>query len=343
MAKPSNKSTCRREYLVALGTSVGAIGLTGLAGCTEINSQNTKPPDGDGEATGDGPSNNSQINSASASDIRVGDTEQRLTISMLQVYPGTSFELLIDVSELTKADIGTGDLGAVVSIERAVGWTVTDATISNEENRTLRVSVSIENEEHADEQGYVEVNLTNLQTDEAKHVSGLQHSVTLESTEDGSDSEDQSSATYNVIDPDELENVLRVTPRDIRAGESEQQIRLIIEHATDDIGFRMDISPLTDVDVEVGSATVTVEDKAGERRGEEETVEVEIADATIESQIVRVDITTSADTVAMELQLTGLDTDDAEPSDEITYPIYTGERPSEPSESRPFSISGVVA
>lgn len=208
MAKPSNKSTCRREYLVALGTSVGAIGLTGLAGCTEINSQNTKPPDGDGEATGDGPSNNSQINSASASDIRVGDTEQRLTISMLQVYPGTSFELLIDVSELTKADIGTGDLGAVVSIERAVGWTVTDATISNEENRTLRVSVSIENEEHADEQGYVEVNLTNLQTDEAKHVSGLQHSVTLESTEDGSDSEDQSSATYNVIDPDELENVL---------------------------------------------------------------------------------------------------------------------------------------
>jgi hypothetical protein len=291
-------------------------------------------------------SNNAQIESLGVSDIRVGDTDQRVRIGVSNVDPGTEADIYLDITSLTTAAVRIDTLGVVADVRvGSRGWAVTDAEIVDGKQGVVRVTVTVDTEDTVDAIGRLDVDLTGLQTTDGEHVSGLQHSVVL--TPVGQDGIPEftggETASYAVIDPDELENELRVRPDDIRIGEEAQRIRCLIDHATDTIGVRVDLTPLTEAGVDTTTAALAVTDIDGERRNDEGEVVIDVTDTAVRDDIVRLNLTTTAETVAIDFQVTGLDTEAADPRDEVTYPVYTGDRSEEPSESSRFSISGAVA
>lgn len=317
------KRSTRRRILTV---SAGAL-ASGLAGCT-----GTSPR----EVSADG----SQLEGFDASDISIGDTTQRVQVELSGAEPGAEINVYADLTSLTAANVGTQNLGIVAETAiGATGWLVSGAET---DGLVVEITVEVENLDEVADFAAVNIAATGLHTDAAADMDGLKHSVTLSTANGEPDFTTGATATYDIINPEEIANVLRVSPSDIRVGETSQQVGILIERATDAIEFRLDLSPLREMGAEISGADAVVEETAGERRDDEGDVEIEVTEATIVEDIVQISITTTADTLAVDIRITGLDTDDAEATNRLTYPVYTGERPSEPTASNWFSISGAV-
>jgi hypothetical protein len=284
-----------------------------------------------------------RIESFNAGEIQVGTDEQRLSVSLVQVGSEEEIDIYVDVTNLTEANIGIDDLGVVAESRYTVGWLVSDAEISRGERTIIQVTVTFDDEIEVDDTGSVSIDLTGLETSNGEHNHSLTYSATISASNGGPDFATGKTTTAAVIDPEQIENVLRVDPSDLRIGETSQQITVGIERATDDIDFRLDLRSLTDIGVRVENAGVVVEESAGERRNDKGEVEIEVTEAAIADGILQLGITTTADTLFVDIRVTDLDTQEAEAKSRVMYPVYVGDRPSEPTESAPFSISGATA
>lgn len=327
--------------------SAGAL-TAGLAGCIGIQSNETNPTTTDAqnsEGTSTGAfASDVQLDGFDAADIRIGQNRQRVQVDLSGVESGEEIDLHVDFTSLTEANIGTQDLGVVAETSRgSTGWLVSGAEISEADGIVIRVTVEIEDVDSVEDFASVNIDVTGLRTEEAEHREGLEHSVTLSTSGGEPDFTTGETAVYDVIDPEEIENVLRVSPSDIRVGETSQHVSILIERATEEVEFRLELAPLRELGAKIGGADVMVEETAGERRNDEGEVEIDVTQATIVDGVVQLSITTTADTLVVDVVINGLDTEDAEATSRLTYPVYTGERPEEPIESGRFSISGAVA
>ncbi|MBX0287400.1 hypothetical protein EGH22_13770 [Halomicroarcula sp. F28] len=284
-----------------------------------------------------------QIEALHASDIRIGDESQDVNVRLSGTEPAEERDLYVDLTSLTETNIDTQGLGIVAETSSvSPGWLVADAAIIDSAGIVVRVTVARQDVDGAADFATVNIAVTGLRTEAVEQMVGLEHAVTLSMSAGGPDFTTGKTDTYDVIDPDEIENVLRVRPSDIRIGETAQQVGIVVERATDEIALRLALAPLREVDVDIGGGGVVVEETSGERRNDEGEVDIEITETAVVDGVVQVGITTTADTLAVDILITGLDTDEAEATSGITYPVYTGERPAERAESRSFSISGAT-
>lgn len=330
-----------------LGLAAGAV-VTGVAGCLGSESDDTDTTTRTTSSAGAGPTETAaggaQIESLHASDIRIGEESQAVNVRLSGAEPGEERNLYVDLTSLTETKIDTEALGIVAATSTvSPGWLVTDAAITDVDGIVVRVTVAREDVDGAEEFATVNIDVTGLRTEAAEPMTGLEHAVTLSTSDGGPDFPAGQTATYDVIDPAEIADVLRVRPSDVRVGETAQQVGILVERASDEIALRLDLAPLREVGVDIDGADVLVDDTSGERRNDEGEVDIEITETAVVDGVVRVGITTTADTLAVDIQITGLDTDEAEATSGVTYPVYTGKRPAEPAESRPFSISGATA
>jgi hypothetical protein len=261
---------------------------------------------------------------------------------LTQVDPEEDIDIYVNVTELTETNVGFDDLG-VVAESRYPGWLVSDAEITKKEQVVIQVTLTFDDERDVDERGGVRIELTGLETSNAEHNRSLNYSATISTSNGEPDFTAGKTASFEIVDPEQIENVLDTTLSDIRIGETSQQVSIGVDRATDKIDFRMDISTLSEVGVNLQNAEVVVEETGGERRNDEGEVETEITETAVVSGVVQVGIQTTADTLLVDFRITGLDTEEAEATADVTYPVYIGERPPEPTESDPFSISGATA
>lgn len=336
----------RRDYLTATAATVAGIGM---AGCLENDTngdgtagdsdQQDNSNDDDEASSGDA-DDFPTIEGFSASDIRRDDDEQRITVSLSNVEPGEEVDVYVDVTSLTEASMGVDDFGCVSESPRP-GWSVTDEELIVDEQILFRVTATVESDEdYVEDIGNIRMELFRLGTETVEHMSDLQHYATLSPADEEPDFENADTATYDVIDPAELENLLAIAPQDIRAGDTEQEVFREIGHATSEIDLGIDINPITEAGVDIDDAGVVVDMVGGGDRNEET---VEVISASITDGVVRIHFEVEAESIAFEFEITNLETDDVERTEDITYPIFTGERPPDPQRSRPFEISGVTA
>jgi hypothetical protein len=289
------------------------------------------------------PPSETRIEDFSTGEIRVGDETQQISILLTEEDPRDEIGIYVTATELTEANIGVDNLGIVAESRYAEGWLVSNADITKGDQITIHVTVTFDTEREIDDRGTVRIELTGLDTSNAEHNDTLNYSATISTSNGEPDFEAGRTTTSVVIDPEQLENVLRVSPSDIRIGEKSQDVDINIDRATDELDFRLDMSPLTAVGVNVENAEIVVEGTAGERRNDEGVVEIDVTETTVADGIVQLTINTTADTLEVNTKITGLDTDEADATTGMTYPIYVGERPPEPTESRQFRISGATA
>lgn len=342
----------RRDYLI---TASAAISSIGVAGCLEndVDGDGGTDNQGDGDSPTEDPNGEEEqgtehrpaIESFNASDFEVGDEDQRVRIALSHVEPGEEVDIYVDASSLTEANVDVDDLGIQADTGRFThGWNVIDAELTVEAEILIRVTATVEEQDNIDDLGNIEIDLTGLRTDRAEHTSGLQHYGTITTSNGDPDFNEGEVDTYDVIDPDELENVGGVGPGDIRIGGDTQEISIGIEHPSPTIDFRIDITPLSEAGVDFSSAEVIVDESMGEH-AEDGRVDIEIEEATVQDGIIRLRITqiADADGVIVDFRVTNLETDDAEPTTDMTYPVYIGEGATDPQESGRFSISGATA
>lgn len=337
----------RRDFLLSTGSVVAVAGCVGEPddGLTQGEETNS-----DGEASSEssdqtqGVASVAQIQRVTVSSIERGDESQRVSITLTDVERGAEFPVYINIASFEEANIDNEELGVIADIDLMIGgmgWVVSDAEISSNKE-IIKITVAVEDDDQTDDQGGLEINLIELRTDDIEHGREFQHTVTVATDgEDEPDFDAGEMASYEIIDPEELENVLTVLTDNIRVGENEQSLQGSIDHATSDIPFRIDITPLREVGVDIEDADVEIE--AIENNLTDDVEDVEVSMEEVVDGIVRLHFTTEADVVRFSFRVINLDTEDAEATDGITYPIYTGEQPEEPEESRSFSITGAVA
>lgn len=324
----------RRGFLLATGCVVAGAGCAG----------DRIAPTGTGSVSGDSTSNGGPsgvtVESVNAADVRRGTDEQRITVALSTGASGGEVEVFLDVSALRDASVGLADLGVEAEARYGHGWTVTDAAVSAGDG-VVRTTVAVDEGESVDGTGTIRLLLTGLDTGGLEHTSGLTHRVAVVGAGEDVDFSNGVTADFDAVDPDELEDVLRVRPDRLRVGDGRQRVHVTIEHASDEIAFRMDLAPLAEVGVGVDDAGVEV--VAVENDLEDDLEPVDAVEAGVVDGVVRVDLVTEADMVGLVLSVTGLETDGAAAGSEVSYPVWTGERPSAPTESRTFRIAGATA
>lgn len=340
------KSSRRR----ILSLSAGAL-ATGVAGCTGTPddggsvspADSSEGTDTEAEQSGDTPENGAKLENFGVGEMRVGDEKQNGSMFLTQVDATRDINIYIDVTKLTETNVGVDDLGVVAESRHSSGWLVSDAEITKGEQMVIQVTVTFDSEVDVDERGGVQIELTGLETSNAEHNRSLNYSATISTSNGEPDFAAGKTASFEVVDTEQIENVLDVSPSDIRIGDTSQQVGIGVDRATDEIDFRVDISTLSEVAVNIEDAEVVVKETGGERRNDEGEVETEITDTAVVDGTVQLGIQTTADTLVVDFRITGLDTEEAEATASVTYPIYVGERPSEPKESNRFRISGATA
>lgn len=326
MSQFSEPTISRREYLLATTTTVVGVGGAGcIEGEEDGDNDNETPVSADG---------------FSAQDIEVGDDDQRVTVTLSNVDPGDEVDVYIDATSLTAANVNVADISLIADVTRASsGWEVTDAELTVEEDVLIRVTATVGTDaERGDGRGSIRIDLTGLDTSDAEHSTDLEHHLALSppEQEEAPSFTNSQTATYDVIDPDELENILDIAPDDIRAGDTEQRLAGRILHPTSVFVLAIDITPLREAGIGIDDADIIVD-------APQDADDFAITDVSIEAGVVRLRFEVSSGTAGFDCRITNLDTEELEPTDGITYPIFTGERPSDPQRSSSFDVSGVTA
>jgi hypothetical protein len=333
-----------------LSLSAGAL-TTGVAGCTGTPdeggsaspAESNEGTDTEAEQSGDTPENGANLENFGVGEMRVGDEKQNGSMFLTQVDTARDINIYIDVTKLTETNVGVDDLGVVAESRHSTGWLVSDAEITKGEQMVIQVTVTFDSEVDVDERGGVQIELTGLETSNAEHNRSLNYSATISTSNGEPDFAAGKTASFEIVDTEQIENVLDVSPSNIRIGETSQQVGILIDRATDEIEFRLDLTPLREIGVDIDGTDLVVEETSGERRNDEGEVEIEVTETAVTDGVVRLGVQTTADTLAVDVRINGLDTEEAEATADVTYPAYIGERPPEPTESSPFSISGATA
>lgn len=261
--------------------------------------------------------------------VDIGDESQALNFRLGGIEPGNTVDVYVNVTSLESANIALDDVGIEVG-DAVVGASVTDTEVVKEDE-TVVVRVSITLDEDA-ERAAIETYLTGLDTGDADPTTDLQHYAAISDVErvgdNAPDKDDQRSTPYDVIDPAEADLHTQVSPQSVEIGTDEQAMVVRVAEATDDFVLRIDLTPLTEADVEINNAAIDVE----------ETYGFDITDTTLTDGVIELRVAVEDEGGGLHFRMIDLETDDATPTEDLTYPVFVDGEPADPEKSSSFDV-----
>lgn len=265
------------------------------------------------------------------SDVAVGDDRQELRLAVTGV-DADRLVVSVDVTPLaTEANVGLSALAVDAEAAEVHGADLAEAAVAREDDRVrVRLTFAVA---AGDDAFRADVPLVGLKTEEAVHTSDLAYEVDARAAGDGSVTVRRSDA-FDVVNPARREPELTLRAERLELGATDQELSIRIGSFPPSVEMGVvdvAVSAVTEAGVDLSGLAV---DQVAISGGSRIEAAVRDPEAAAGERVVRVafELDDPAAAVEIHVTLTGMGTDDAEPTEDVPYYalVAADERPTGP-------------